>query len=308
MEKEGKKTYDVIIWGSSAEYDKYARSFSYEVAKGNMRIKAVTLNEEGIMGRLDGLSLIKIEEILSYEFDYLIDMNREEHQTVLRILEILQIPLDKVIPARVFLHPTFDLRRWVQVKESNVSLISNNCWGGFTYHAMGLKFYSPFINMFLREESYLKLLENFEYYMACPICMIEQRYEANLKRDYPVMGLEDVRLHFNHYTDAESAAAIWNKRRNRLNYDNLLVEMLIKTPEALKRFQALSFRHKIGFTMLKCEEKDVISFGNYPYYVEKYAGADWRLVNNMADWRAGECKVYDVLKLLNHERDYRRMW
>lgn len=308
MQQEGKKAYEVIIWGSSIEYDKYAKSFSYEVAKGNMKIKAITLNEEGIMSHLDGISLIKIEEILSYEFDYLIDMNQEDHQTVLRILELLQISLDKVIPARVFLHPAFDLQRWVQVKESRVSLISNNCWGGYTYHSMGLKFDSPFINMFLREENYLKLLENFEHYMQCPILLVEQCYEANLKRNYPVMGLEDVRLHFNHYTDAESAAVTWNKRKSRLNYDNLLVEMLIKTPEALERFLKLPFRHKIGFTMLKCEEKDVISFGDYAYYMEKYADADWRLINSMADWKANECKVYDVLKLLNHEEDYRRMW
>ena len=328
-----KEPYEVVIWGDSTEYDRYARSFAYEIAKGNMKIKAITFNEEGIMGCLDGITLVPIDELIHIDFDYLIDMNdEEEEQTVLHILELLHIPRDKRIPARVFLLPAFDIKKWVKVKENRVSLISNNCWGGMTYHSLELQFLSPFINLFVLEEDYLKLLENLQHYMQCPLHFVEERYEDNLKRNYPVMALEDICLHFNHYESVEEAVTYWNKRKTRLNADAMLVEMLIKTPEGLERFLALPFPHKIGFTYLKCEHKDIISFADCVYYQEKYRDKDkdWKLILNQANGIKGgdrveeltvtpgktmritkdseECKIYDVLKLLNFEDDYRRIW
>lgn len=300
------KTYNVIIWGNSVDYDTYAKTFFHEVLKGNMKIEAIVFNDEESMQYLEGIPIIKIEEILQFSFDYLIDMNDKEHDVALHILELLRIPLDKVIPARVFLLPTFDLKRWVQIQKSEISIISSNCWGGLTYHSLGLPFWSPFINLFMKENDFLTLLENFETYMQYPLHFVEER-RANLEKNYPVMALGDVLLHFNHYEDAKSAVAIWEKRKKRLHYDNLFVEMLIETEEGLERFRNLSYPHKIGLTMLPCEEKDVISFGKYPYYVERYLKEAGQLVLMLARWQTSECKVYDILKLLNHEEDYRRM-
>lgn len=301
------KTYEVIIWGSSVFYDIYAKLFEYEVFKGNIKIKALVFNDEEGMPYLEGIPLIKLEEILHMSFDYLIDMNEEEHDVALNILNLLQIPLEKVIPARTFLLPTFDMRRWVQIQKSNISIISNNCWGGLTYHSLGLPFLSPFINLFMKGNDYLTLLEDIEKYMNYPLCFVEER-RANSEKNYPVMALGDVRLHFNHYDDKESAFAFWEKRKKRMNYDNLFVEMSIETEEELERFLALPHPHKIGLTMLPCEEKDVISFRQYPYYVERYLRGIGELALVYASWQASECKVYDILKLLNHEEDFRRMW
>lgn len=299
----------VILWGSYAEYGMFYKHLHVEVLKGNMQIAAVVLNGDHLMSRIDGIEVIKVEELLIREYDYLIDMNRTGRDVIIRLLELLQVPKSKVIPAKIFLHPYFDLQRWQAVKESRISIISNSCWGGITYHSLGLEFLSPFINLFLDSDDYLRLLENFTYYMEQPLSFIEERYEVNLKRNYPVIALDDVTLFFNHYTDFESAVGIWEKRKLRLNRGNLLVEMKIESSQELDRFLALPFEHKIGFSTVPCEAKDILYFPilENGHLQNKYAGIFGYFLNEIAAVESRDGKPYDVLKLLNHEEDYARV-
>lgn len=165
---------------------------------------------------------------------------------------------------------------------------------------------SPFINLFLESEDYLRLLENFDYYMGQPLYLVEEKYEVNLKRNYPIIGMGDIKLFFNHYTDFEQAAEIWEKRKQRINYGNLLVEMRIESKEALDRFLALPFEHKIGFSTVPCSEKGIMYFPivENKYLQNKYANTIGYFVNEIASIISGEGKLYDSLKLLNHEEDY----
>lgn len=202
----------VILWGSHAEYSIFYKHLYLEVLKGNMQIMAIVLKGDRLAA-IDGIEVIRTEELMIREYDYLIDMNQSGRELIIRLLELLKVPRSKVIPAKIFMHPYFDLQRWIAVKESRVSIIADNCWGGITYHSLGLEFLSPFINLFLEGDDYLRLLENFNYYIEQPLLFIEEKYETNLKRNYPVIGLDDVTLFFNHYTDFESAVGIWERRR-----------------------------------------------------------------------------------------------
>ena len=296
----------VILWGSCEEYGIFCKYFQFEVLKGNMQIEAVCLNGVHQISRIDGIEVIRVEELMFREYDYLIDMNRQERTAVTSILELLQVPRSKVILASIFQQAYFDLKRWIAVQESKVSIISDNCWGGITYHSLGLEFLSPFINLFLESGDYLRLLENFAYYMEQPLYLLEEKYEVNLKRNYPVVGLGDIKLFFNHYTDFEQAAQIWEKRKQRINYGNLLVEMRIESREALDRFLALPFEHKIGFSTVPCDEKDILSFPiiENGYLQSRYGNVIGYFVNELASVVSKEGKLYDSLKLLNHEEDY----
>ena len=296
----------VILWGSCEEYGIFCKYFQFEVLKGNMQIEAVCLNGVHQISRIDGIEVIRVEELMFREYDYLIDMNRQERTAVSRILELQQVPRSKVILASIFQQAYFDLKRWIAVQESKVSIISDNCWGGITYHSLGLEFLSPFINLFLESGDYLRLLENFAYYMEQPLYLLEEKYEENLKRNYPVVGLGDIKLFFNHYTDFEQAAQIWEKRKQRINYGNLLVEMRIESREALDRFLALPFEHKIGFSTVPCDEKDILSFPiiENGYLQSRYGNVIGYFVNELASVVSKEGKLYDSLKLLNHEEDY----
>ncbi len=299
----------VILWGPCAEYDKFLKYFECEILKNNMIIEAIVLNEENLIRSIDGIEVIRIDELLVRSYDYLIDMNQVDQRFVIRILELLNIPRSKVIPARVFGQPFFDLLRYIQVKESRVSIIANTCWGGYTYNSLGLEFTSPFINMYMNADDYLKMLGNFRRYMELPLHFIEEGYEPGLSRNFPVAGLDDIKLFLNHYTDFNSAAVIWNKRKSRINYDNLFVEMAINRQEDIDKFLGLPFKHKIGFTTFPCNEPDILYFPitDNGYLQNKYPGGFGYFVNSIAMAMSNECKPYDILKLLNHEEDYLRL-
>ncbi|MBD5473700.1 MAG: DUF1919 domain-containing protein [Lachnospiraceae bacterium] len=295
----------VIVWGNSLEYEFFHKYFEIERLKSNMDIEAIILNEEHLFSKIDGIEVIKIDELLGRQYDYLIDMNQEEPQTVLKILELLNISREKVIPARVFCLPSFDLNRYIKVKESRVSIIANHCWGGYTYHSLGMQFLSPFINMYVEAEDFIRLLNDFDYYMGLPLHFIKEGYEENLKRNYPIVGLDDVVLRFNHYTDFDSAVAVWNQRKSRINKDNLFIEMVIRDYKDIEKFVALPFQHKIGFSTIPCEERDMF-YCRIPNGLEdKYADHIGIYLCRVATME--EFGYYDILKLLNHEKDFGRV-
>lgn len=53
-----------------------------------------------------------------------------------------------------------------KLENKKPSIIASNCNGGVIYHDLGLKFYSPTINLFLYPKDYLKFISNLKYYLS----------------------------------------------------------------------------------------------------------------------------------------------
>lgn len=70
-----------------------------------------------------------------------------------------------MIPIRVFQIPCFDFLEYVQLKRNSVSIISDDCWEGNVYNYLGLRFDSPFINFFINNNDFIKMISNFENYI-----------------------------------------------------------------------------------------------------------------------------------------------
>lgn len=51
----------------------------------------------------------------------------------------------------------------------NPTLICSNCLGGFLYHWLGLKFTSPFINLYMSNNDFILALENWDDLIHQPI-------------------------------------------------------------------------------------------------------------------------------------------
>lgn len=146
------------------------------------------------------------------------------------------------------------LRRFVdrhnrkRLNNKDFSLFSINCTGGCMCHDLGLKFRSPFVNLFMSPEDYLKFLENPKGYLEQPLEFLEQTEVS-----YPVARLKDITVHFMHYENAEEAREAWQRRTKRINWDNLFVLMTQRdgcTEEQLRRFDNLPYRNKVVFTNL----------------------------------------------------------
>lgn len=133
-----------------------------------------------------------------------------------------------------------------RLKNKTFSLIASNCNGCCISHDLGLQFRSPFVNLCLDAGDFMKFLKDPQGYLAAPL-----EFPADTGKAYPVGVLKDIALHFMHYASAEEAAECWERRKKRIDWDNLFVLMADKdgcTEEILGEFDALPYRNKVVFT------------------------------------------------------------
>lgn len=156
--------------------------------------------------------------------------------------------LDITLPVRNF----FERRR---LRNHSVTVISNNCWGGFMLKYHHLPFNTPFIGLFVMPEDYIKILENPEL-LKTPLHFIskaESRYPDAHENTYPIGVIGDgVEIHFLHYRDEDEARAKWERRVRRINWSNAIVKFSDEVgptpPELIKRFDSLPYRCKVCFS------------------------------------------------------------
>lgn len=132
-----------------------------------------------------------------------------------------------------------------RLNNRDVTVISSNCNGGWMLHDLGLRFNSPFVNLFICADDYIRLLQNFAYYMEQELTFVEEDC------GYPVAMLGDVRLHCVHYTDAQEVRDKWKARKARMDPNNMYVLFTDRdgcTRQHLEAFESLPFRHKVVFT------------------------------------------------------------
>lgn len=101
----------------------------------------------------------------------------------------------------------------------DISIISCSCIGGVLYHKYGKKFLSPTIDLFIEAPDFMKFCLDIRGYISKELKYIGMRDEYN----YPVGLLGDIKIYFVHYKSFEEAKAAWNRRKERINFDNIYV-------------------------------------------------------------------------------------
>ena len=95
---------------------------------------------------------------------------------------------------KVILQERINRKNRSKLTNLSPSLVCSNCTGGFLYHWLGLRFYSPFINLYMTNEDFLTALENWDLFIHSEIKEVK-----NSGFDYPVgEGLLGVKIHFVH--------------------------------------------------------------------------------------------------------------
>lgn len=133
--------------------------------------------------------------------------------------------------------------QYFRLKNRNLSLISNNCNGGFLLHDLGLQFRSPFVNLYINPDDYIYILENLPDIMNSELIFIES------DKTYPVAKLGDSKIYFVHYNSSKEALEKWNERRKRIDYNNLFIiytERPGTSYEVLRRFNNLPYSNKLA--------------------------------------------------------------
>ncbi|WP_295746735.1 DUF1919 domain-containing protein [uncultured Limosilactobacillus sp.] len=136
---------------------------------------------------------------------------------------------------------------------NDFSIICQNCVAGFIYHQLGLKFLTPTINLYFYPGDFLHFVQNLHYYLSdCPL--VEDQLAP---QNFPVGLLGDaqrqIRIYFNHDSTFEAAKAKWERRKQRVNYQQLYViggdayGQPYSTAQ-LRAFDQLPFQNKVLFT------------------------------------------------------------
>jgi uncharacterized protein (DUF1919 family) len=139
------------------------------------------------------------------------------------------------------------------------TIISNNCWGGGIYETFGLTYNTPTVGLFFYAPCYIKFIENLKKNLQLELKFIgRSRYEmANKTRignPYPIGLLNDeIEIHFLHYASENEALEKWERRKRRVNYDNLFCSLTdndMCTMEEIEFFDLLPYK-KVFFSAKK---------------------------------------------------------
>lgn len=82
-------------------------------------------------------------------------------------------------------------------------------------HELGLRIDTPTINTWIPDEDFLRFAENIAFYKKQQLKILPDQ------KDYVLVCLRDVHVHFMHETDPEKAICDWNRRVSRLDEENI---------------------------------------------------------------------------------------
>lgn len=305
--------YEVLIWGITEAYDKLRKFL--DISK--IKINALVSSYDECIKSLDGIDVIKPEEIKNFNYDFIIVASFASFDKIVEQgVREGGINREKFIPSQIFELNDFDIDRYISIKNKSISIVSDNCWGSIVFKSLGLKYNSPFANLFIDHEHYLNLISNLDYYLKLPLKLVLNEY--GFIEGY----LENVKLNFVHDLSEYDILSKWNRRLKRFNFQNYLVKMDIHNDKEAYKFEDLKLKTKIGFYYKDLNLDSIIYIENWKDMKlrHKYKW-DFSLLmmkcvvrNNINvdaepnEINIGNCfnRYYDIFKLLNGEADFRR--
>lgn len=115
-------------------------------------------------------------------------------------------------------------------------------------------------------------------------------------KNYPVAKLDDVTIHFVHYKTEQEAREKWNRRKERVNYDNLFfvtVDWIRYTKEEVEEIRKAGYK---GIVILAPTPNDLDEAYYFPEHGE---GNDWLFGKDEKGIRNFE-KYWDYVSWLNN--------
>lgn len=241
--------YKLLLWGAGKTYNSIKNCIAWYELSGQIEIVGIVANELSGFLTLDHYRIVDKDSVNSQTFDYIIVLSDIwEKDIINEIVNKYKIERRKVIPYRVLLIPDLKFDDYVKIKESGLSIISNNCWGGVVCRTLGIECCSPFKNLFVLDEDYIKLLRNFKSYIKKPLVYTRDEVDLHSNKTYPVMLLGDLEIHCNHADNPDEARESWERRCKKINYENLYVEMYTESQHIAEEFSELQqFSKKVCF-------------------------------------------------------------
>lgn len=291
--------YRIVLWGLGREYNSHINIIKLGEYQKKIEVIAVTAKNVPNVKTIDGWKVIPCRQLKSISFDYILLCNIRNINEIIK--EVLQIGIERnrIIPVRVLDIPYFDWDRYIYLIRSRLSILSCNCWGGILCHTLGMECLSPFKNLSVSARDMLHIASNLEDYMQEELIFSRWSVDPNSKQKYPIMYCKNVEIHFNHDTNIDEALIKWNRRRKKINFNNVLVMIYTDEKKIVEDFIQLEGYRKICFVpseMNKWNRKDIWGMD---LLLEQTML--WQSVNDSVNGNI----ALDILKMLDGEQIYR---
>lgn len=294
----------VAIWGIGKDYELLRNILNNHGGNVSLEIIALISSKKESFNTMDGIDVIQPSEIKNYSYDYIIIANELRYAEILNQALKLDIQRKNILYSKVYKYPLFDVQRYFNILEGQISIISEDCWAGILYSSIGMEFLSPFINTAINREGYFDLITNPRKFLTQELDIVEN---GNI-HTFPMGSLDGIDIGFYHYASGIEAKLAWERRMIRFNYNNYFIKMTLQNKEEAIRFSNLPIKNKIGLYyedlqlpsiayMKEWEDESIRK--KYSYQFSTYVRAN-------IDISAPNSKAYDILKILNNEDNYLR--
>jgi uncharacterized protein (DUF1919 family) len=216
---------------------------------------------------------------------------------ILAEAETLGVNPDKFVLDRTVCLPGFTLEKYAALRKSNLSIFSMGWWAGIAYHKLGLPALSPTVGMYTSEDHFMNFLPEARWHLKKDLHFERTEYNADLGISYPIFWLDGTQWFMNGFTSDADALELWNERKNKINWSNVLVTMHTSSPAVLERFDCLPYAKKVCFVPFDTELES-------GFYVNP-ALCGGNLLQASEGIITGAVEAYDVWDLLLYGRKTR---
>ena len=172
---------------------------------------------------------------------------------IARAARQLHLPEEKLLGDRIVCIPGFTLEKYRQLQRSRLSIFSRNCFAGLISNKLGLPFRSPFINITIKDEDFVRFMRHPRVYMEEELIFSFKEYSDWDGYEIATFNCGNVPILMNHSPDFDEAVRKWNERKQKINWYNIFVTMMTNSPEVLEQFDALPHGKKICFVPFKSD-------------------------------------------------------
>ena len=305
----------VVIWGMGEGYERILNGVHFEILKGNISVEAIIVRpQDKYCLKKDGFQIITKSELTAVNFDYIIVSATAFFNEICS--EAMNLGYDRkiIINGDVFLLPLFDFSRYASLIENPVTILSDDCWSGQVYNRLKLPFSTPCINIYWNRVEFAKFIQDPLFYLNSELKLSPNSSgEMDFNRHKPPIGrLGDdgkyVDMVFVHSLTFDLAKQEWDRRKKRINENNLFVKMGFvnnkdyeeEIPNFLNVFNSINYKKILfyygceddinGMFITNRMKKDFIGIAHYNEYCRENYQYD-----------------LDILKLLTGDEDYMRI-
>ncbi|MBR3747196.1 MAG: DUF1919 domain-containing protein [Selenomonadaceae bacterium] len=240
------------------------------------------------------VSFIPLDKVTAIEFDILLVVGAKNigMSKVTKVAGQLKFPEEKLLGDWIVCIPGFTLEKYRKLQRSRLSIFSVNCFGGFISNTFALPFRSPFVNLYLNDEDFIKFLRAPHVYMEEKPAYQCQKLDSTGTIEFPVASIGNISLNMLHYKIFEEAFEVWERRKSRINWYNLFVVMWTENAEIAQEFDSLPYGKKICFVPFKSDLDSA-------WYINPEINKNWsRFVDKFNDFAKGIPFYYDPFDML----------